>query len=211
MAIKSNKKIDFEYEHENDGDTYAIALRLHNSTEYGASIGVLDENGEVAINFPVSMFPEITDFLVDQGIIEGKKSITTPPVKMPKINKPVATTKPVTLPKPRLTSQRQTVNPLMTSASKGREVISVNLEDDTGDEYADLPEEIREKLARESDRIQNIQSAVEGSSPAMSLSESATQLELSEEEAANILQEREAAAKRAQNSIKKIRKKSNDE
>jgi len=208
MAIKSNKKIDFEYEHENDGDTYSIALRLHNSSEYGASIGVLDDNGEVAINFPVSMFPEITDFLIDQGIIEGKKIAITPPVKMPKITKTLPSAKPVSLPKPRVISQKQTVNPFnMASSKNGRDVIPVDLEDTSDDEYSDLPEEIRSQLADENDRIKTIQSAVEGASPAMMLSENATQLDLSEDEVASIMQEREAAAKRAQSSIKKVRKK----
>lgn len=207
MAIKSNKKIDFEYEHENDGDTYSIALRLHNSAEYGASIGVLDENGDVAINFPVAMFPEITDFLIDQGIIEGKKVSVTPPVKTPKITKPVSASKPVTLPKPRIVSQKQTINPFNMASNNSRNPIPVDLEDNTEDEFSDLPVEIRNQILSEGDRIKNIQAAIEGAEPAMSLSENATQLELSEDEVASIMQEREMAAKRSQGAIKKVRKK----
>ena len=55
MAIKSNKKIDFEYEHECNGNTYSISLRLFESPEYGPCIGLLDENGDVATSLPVGI------------------------------------------------------------------------------------------------------------------------------------------------------------
>jgi hypothetical protein len=209
MAIKSNKKIDFEFEHENDGDTYAINLRLHNSSEYGASIGVLDENGDVAINFPVSMFVEVTEFLIDQGVIEGKKTLVAPamPVKIPKINKAPVAAKQTTLPKPRIVSQKTAINPFAVTSANHSNSIPVDLEEDNGDDYEELPQEIRKQIANESERLKYIQEAVEGSSPTMSLSDSASQLDLSDDEVANIMQEREMAAKKAQTTVKKIRKK----
>ena len=211
MAIKSNKKIDFEYEHENDGEVYAISLRLHNSVEYGASIGVLDENGDVAINFPVAMFSEITDFLIDQGVIESKRIIANAPVKLPKPNKPnvASQNKPVTLPKPRLVNNK-VVNPLrafsVNQGNKQSDMISVDLENDDGNDYSEYPEEIQQQLKSENMRIQNLNSAIDGIEPTLSLHSAATQNDLSEEDIASIMAERQSAVNR-QSETKKIRKK----
>lgn len=211
MAIKSNKKIDFEYEHENDGEVYSISLRLHNSSEYGASIGVLDENGDVAINFPVHMFSEITDFLVDQGVLEGKKIITNAPVKLPR-PRPNAISQPktVTLPKPKIVSSKNTINPLRPQAavtdSRGRQVIPVDLEQDDGDDFADLPVEIQQQLHSESARIEDINAAVDGIEPTMTLHSKVSQGDLTDDEIASIMSERQSAMQK-QSEAKKIRKK----
>jgi hypothetical protein len=56
MAIKSNKKIDFEYEYVNGDAVFSIWLRLYESADCGMSIGVLDENGENSITINVFVF-----------------------------------------------------------------------------------------------------------------------------------------------------------
>lgn len=212
MAIKSNKKIDFEYEHENDGEIYSISLRLHNSSEYGASIGILDENGDVAINFPVHMFSEVTDFLIDQGVLEGKKLIANAPVKLPKPNRPSLNNQPktVSLPKPKIVSSKNNVNPLKPqstiSDNRGRDVIPLDLEQDDGDAYTDLPIEIQQQLRNENARIQDLSSAVDGIEPTMSLHSKVLQADLTDDELQNIMVERQAALQK-QSETKKIRKK----
>lgn len=205
MAIKSNKKIDFEYEHENGGDTYSFSLRLHTSAEYGVSIALLDDNGDVAINFPAAMFPEITEFLIEQGVIESKKPAVTPTVKLPKPSKPTLSNKQTVLPKPRIVSTRN--SNVVQSSAKSRDIIPVDLENDSGDDYAELPMEIRQKLEQENDRISQLGEALEGATPMMTLSEAANQSDLSDDEIESILQERQNAAKKASSTgVKKIRK-----
>lgn len=195
MAIKSNKKIDFEYEHESNDQKYVISLRLHESAEYGPSIGLLDENGEVAANFPVAMFPEITEFLVTQGVIEGRKSSPQlPRLPLAKPAPSVGSSKP-SLPKPRVVSSKPSVNPLRPTTVAGHEVVPVDIEGE-GDETA------------EEATLRQIREAMDGSNPAMSLSVDAEQSPtLSEEENNAIMAERTAAAAKAKSApSRKIKK-----
>ena len=169
-------------------------MRLFESQEYGPCIGLLDENGEVATSLPVAMFPEVTEFLVTQGVIEGRRPSTSPSLPKPvaKLSAPVARP---SLPKPRLVQSKQSVNPLKPS----REVVIVDLENDTGG-------------TEEEDTIRQIQEAVEGSSPATSLVTKAEQSPvISDEEARLILEERQNAMKKAQTAAKRIRKKSDED
>jgi peptidoglycan biosynthesis protein MviN/MurJ (putative lipid II flippase) len=55
------------------------------------------------------------------------------------------------------------------------------------------------------------QNAIDGATPAMSLSAAADQTELTEEEARNILQERQIALKKAQDVTKKIKRRDDSE
>ena len=135
MAIKSNKKIDFEYEHENDGNTYAIPLRLYQDPVYGTAIGLLDDNGEVAVSFPVAMFSEITEFLIEQGVIENKKAIISQPIKLPKQVKPTASSKQPSLPKPRLVSSK--ANSVTVKSEIKPDPIPLDLEQEDSDEYSE--------------------------------------------------------------------------
>lgn len=202
MAIKSNKKIDFEYEYVNGDAVFSIWLRLYESADCGMSIGVLDENGEIAISFPVGMFAEITDFLINQGVLEGRRTVSA---SLP-VQKTV-TQKPSSLPKPRLVSSRPISKPK--TATNGPTI--VDLEQDGGDDLSEYPEAVREQIRQEQARLNDIQSAIDGATPTMSLSAAAEQTELPEEEAKNILQERQAALKRAQGAAKKIKKRDDDE
>ena len=204
MAIKSNKKIDFEYEHENDGNTYAIPLRLYQDAIYGTAIGLLDDNGDVAVAFPVAMFSEISEFLVEQGVIENKKVPIAQPVKLPKLNKSTTSNKPISLPKPRLVSNK--IKDAVVKTADASSPIKVDLEQDTLDDFSEYPAEIQQQLRQEQERVANLHTAVDGLSPTLSLSENVNQLNLSEEEVESIMQEREAAMKRAKNSERKIRK-----
>ena len=204
MAIKSNKKIDFEYEHENDGNTYAIPLRLYQDAIYGTAIGLLDDNGDVAVAFPVAMFSEITEFLVEQGVVENKKVPIAQPVKLPKLNKSTTSNKPISLPKPRLVSNK--IKDAVVKTADASSPIKVDLEQDTLDDFSEYPAEIQQQLRQEQERVANLHTAVDGLSPTLSLSENVNQLNLSEEEVESIMQEREAAMKRAKNSERKIRK-----
>jgi len=200
MAIKSNKKIDFEYEYVNGDAVFSIWLRLYESADCGMSIGVLDENGEIAISFPIGMFAEVTDFLIAQGVLEGRRTVSA---SLP-VQKTV-TQKPSSLPKPRLVSSRPISKPKISSGPT-----IVDLEQDGGDDLSEYPEEVREQIRQEQARLKDIQSAIDGATPTMSLSAAAEQTELSEEEAKNILQERQAALKRAQGAAKKIRKRDDE-
>lgn len=200
MAIKSNKKIDFEYEYVNGDAVFSIWLRLYESADCGMSIGVLDENGEIAISFPIGMFAEVTDFLIAQGVLEGRRTVSA---SLP-VQKTV-TQKPSSLPKPRLVSSRPISKPKISSGPT-----IVDLEQDGGDDLSEYPEEVREQIRQEQARLNDIQSAIDGATPTMSLSAAAEQTELSEEEAKNILQERQAALKRAQGAAKKIRKRDDE-
>lgn len=204
MAIKSNKKIDFEYEHENDGNTYAIPLRLYQDAIYGTAIGLLDDNGDVAVAFPVAMFSEITEFLVEQGVIENKKVPIAQPVKLPKLNKSTTSNKAISLPKPRLVSNK--IKGAVVETADATSPIKVDLEQDTLDDFSEYPAEIQQQLRQEQERVANLHTAVDGLSPTLSLSENVNQLNLSEDEVQSIIQEREAAMKRAKNSERKIRK-----
>jgi len=200
MAIKSNKKIDFEYEYVNGEAVFSIWLRLYESADCGMSIGVLDENGEIAISFPIGMFAEVTDFLIAQGVLEGRRTVSaTLPVQK------TVTQKPSSLPKPRLVSSRPISKP---KTSNGPTI--VDLEQDGGDDLSEYPEEVREQIRQEQARLNDIQNAIDGATPTMSLSAAAEQTELPEEEAKNILQERQAALKRAQGAAKKIRKRDDE-
>ena len=200
MAIKSNKKIDFEYEYVNGDAVFSIWLRLYESADCGMSIGVLDENGEIAISFPIGMFAEVTDFLIAQGVLEGRRTVSA---SLP-VQKTV-TQKPSSLPKPRLVSSRPISKPKISSGPT-----IGDLEQDGGDDLSEYPEEVREQIRQEQARLNDIQSAIDGATPTMSLSAAAEQTELSEEEAKNILQERQAALKRAQGAAKKIRKRDDE-
>jgi hypothetical protein len=84
--------------------------------------------------------------------------------------------------------------------------IKVDLEQDTLDDFSEYPAEIQQQLRQEQERVANLHTAVDGLSPTLSLSENVNQLNLSEEEVESIMQEREAAMKRAKNSERKIRK-----
>ncbi len=200
MAIKSNKKIDFEYEYVNGDAVFSIWLRLYESADCGMSIGVLDENGEIAISFPIGMFAEVTDFLIAQGVLEGRRTVSA---SLP-VQKTV-TQKPSSLPKPRLVSSRPISKPKISSGPT-----IVDLEQDGGDDLSEYPEEVREQIRQEQARLNDIQNAIDGATPTMSLSAAAEQTELPEEEAKNILQERQAALKRAQGAAKKIRKRDDE-
>jgi hypothetical protein len=202
MAIKSNKKIDFEYEYVNGDAVFSIWLRLYESADCGMSIGVLDENGEIAISFPVGMFAEITDFLIAQGVLEGKRTVSA---SLP-VQKTVAQ-KSSSLPRPRLVSSRPIFKPK--NITNGPTI--VNLEQDDGDDLSEYPEAVREQIRQEQARLNDIQNAIDGATPAMSLSAAADQTELTEEEARNILQERQIALKKAQDVTKKIKKRDDSE
>lgn len=208
MAIKSNKKIDFEYEFESpNGSSYSISLRFFHTEEYGATIAVLDEEGEPAINFPVTMFSEVSAFLVEQGILEGSKKLSVPqvPIKLPKTT--TIPSKPsLSLPKPKL------VSPKISSVTKttNRDVVEVNLEDDNGEDLLDVPDDMKDMLLKEKSRLENIQSGIEGQVAVHSLSNSAgEQVSLSEDEMQRLMQERQSSVNRAKassshKSIKKI-------
>lgn len=201
MAIKSNKKIDFEYEYGSGDSLFSVWLRLYEAPDCGMSIGILDENGDIAISFPVSMFSEITEFLISQGIIEGK----APSQSFLPTQKTVQK-KTISLPKPRLVSS----SPLYKKAPM--RPTKVDLEQDDADEFSDYPEEIREQLIREQERLNNIQSALEGATPTMSLSSPSEQEEeLPEEEAKNMLEERKAALNRSKAVAKKIKRRDDEE
>lgn len=197
MAIKSNKKIDFEYEYVNGDAVFSIWLRLYESADCGMSIGVLDEHGEIAISFPVGMFAEITDFLISQGVLEGRRTVSA---SLP-VQKTV-TQKTSSLPKPRLVSSRPISKPKIVN----NQPTVVDLEQDGEDDLSEYPEEVREQIRQEQARLIEIQNSLDGVTPTMSLSSSVEQTELPEEEAKTILQERQAALKRAQSGAKKIRK-----
>lgn len=200
MAIKSNKKIDFEYEFESGESVFSIWLRLYEAADVGMSIGVLDEEGEIAISFPISMFSEVTDFLVSQGVIETKKSLSS---ALP-VQKTIPSKQGI-LPKPRIVSSKPSF--------KSKPIVKptvVDLENDNQDDLSEYPEEVRDRILEEQERLNSIHNAVEGSVPAMSLSSNAEQQDLPEEEAKNILQERQSAMQKAKNSIKKIKRKEDE-
>lgn len=212
MAIKSNRKIDFEYEFESPSGSYSILLRFYHTEEYGPTIGVLGDDGESAINFPVTMFSEVAEYLTDQGILEGKRTLPTPqvPYKLPKTSTAsTASTKPsLALPKPKFLSGRPSlVNPLKVGGNTVRDVVEVNLEDDNGEDLLDAPDDMREALRKEKERLDGIHAAVSGSTPAQSLSNSAEQINLSEEEINQMIKERNNAKNKSRVESKSIRRK----
>jgi hypothetical protein len=91
------------------------------------------------------------------------------------------------------------------SSVKNGEIINLDLEQDGGDDYSELPIEIQQKIAEENMRM-NINEAMEGITPAMSLHSSAQQIDLSDDELANIMHERSLAMQK-QSETKKIKKK----
>jgi hypothetical protein len=202
MAIKPNKKIDFEYEYVSGDSVLSIWLRLYESSDCGMSIGVLDENGEIAISFPVNMFAEITDFLISQGVIENRRTISSSlPVQKTVVQKSSS------LPKPKLVSSRPISKPKVTNNTP----VVVDLEqDENEDDLSEYPESIRDQIRQEQDRISEIQKAVDNATPIMALSSTVEQTDIPEEEAENILKERQAALRRAQSSPKKIKKREED-
>jgi len=205
MAIKSNKSIDFEYEFEMpNGALTSFSLRFYYTEEYGPTLAVLDEEGEPAINFPVTMFSEVTDFLQEQGIIEGKKIHSLPQVPT-KLSKPNIAGKPL-LPKPKLVTSRpaQTVNPLKVGNKKFN-AVELDIDSDEPDEQPYVPEDL---IAKEKNRLAEISAAVEGSVPSDALSTSAEQASaLSDEELAEILAQRQQAVKKVDKAGKVLRRK----
>jgi len=207
MAIKSNKKIDFEYEFESNDHPYSITLRFHSSEEYGPTITVLSEEGEPAISFPAGMFSEVSDFLVEQGIIEGRRSLPAPaaPQRLPKTTAaPVSRTP---LPRPNIAVAKPKVNPLKVGNKQIKNVVEVDLEEDSGEDFEDAPEDMQDLLKQEQERIQGIQDSIEGAIPMQTLSNTANQVQLTEEEAQSILSERQKALSKAKPQEKVIRKK----
>jgi hypothetical protein len=95
MAIRSNSKsIDFTFDFETpNGASLSYPLRFHHTEDFGPSLSVLDENKEIAITFPATMFSEVYEFLIEQDIIETKVS---------KLSVPQPKSKPLSVPKPRL-------------------------------------------------------------------------------------------------------------
>jgi hypothetical protein len=148
------------------------------------------------------MFAEITEFLIAQGVLEGRRTVSA---SLP-VQKTVSQ-KPSSLPKPRLVSSRPISKPK--TSSSGPTI--VDLEQDGGDDLSEYPEAVREQIRQEQARLHEIQNAIDGATPTVSLSAAAEQTDLPEEEAKNILQERQAALKRAQTSAKKIKKRDDDE
>jgi len=209
MAIKSNRKIDFEYEFESPSGSYSILLRFHHTEEYGPTIGVLGEDNEPAINFPVTMFSEVSDYLTEQGILEGRK--TTPiqqaPYKLPRTSD-VPSKTPFTLPRPKLIAGKPSlVNPLKIGNKSVREVVDLNLDNDNGEDFLDVPSDMMEDIRKEKERLEGIHASVAGLTPTQSLSNSADQVELSEDEVAQMMKERQNASLKAKNSAKSIRRK----
>jgi hypothetical protein len=94
MAIRSNSKsIDFTFDFETpNGASLSYPLRFHHTEDFGPSLSVLDENKEIAITFPATMFSEVYEFLIEQDIIETKVS---------KLSVPQPKSKPLSVPKPR--------------------------------------------------------------------------------------------------------------
>ena len=207
MAIKSNKKIDFEYEFESNDHPYSITLRFHGSEEYGPTITVLSEEGDPVISFPAGMFSEVSDFLIEQGIIEGKRVLTTTPVPQRLTKTTAAQSFRSPLPKPNIAVAKSKVNPLSIGNKQIKNVVEVNLEEDNGADFEDAPESLQDLLKQEQERIQGIQDGVEGTVPIQALSNSANQVELTEEETQAILSERQKALLKAKPQEKVIRKK----
>lgn len=209
MAIKSNKKIDFEYEFASQSgeSSYSILLRFYSTEEYGPTIAVLDDDGEPSINFPVSMFSEVSDFLIEQGILENRKNISSPQVsnKLPR-STTSSSNRPL-LPKPKLVSSKSHfVNPLKVG-NKQVDAVEVDLEDEDDDDLLDAPDDMKESLQKEKDRLEGIQSAIEGTVPVHSLSMNAEQKELTEEEMQRIMEERQNARNKAKPAQKTVRRK----
>ncbi len=110
MAIKANKSVDFEFEHElEDGSSISIPLRFSSTSEeeYGPVVSVLDsETSEPIVSFPVSMFFEVPEFLQAQGIWPPKSTLkptTTVPL-MPRAPQTSRASSKNTLPLPRVIS-----------------------------------------------------------------------------------------------------------
>lgn len=235
MAIKSNKKIDFEYEHEHNQNTYSFNLRFYQTEEYGYSVAILDENGDVAFNLPLSMFHEVSEFLADQGFYSGEKTTNvvprvahTPKQKLTNYNVPQEKlqTQKIQLPKPKIVSTKSNnvennlkassqVNTFKESSKNEmlQNAVPVDLENEEGDELSDLPESVIERIRMEQEeekkRAENIASAVDYAQPVMSLSSAANQqLNLNEDEMNRILEERNSALNKVkeQKNVKKIRK-----
>lgn len=208
MAIKSNKKIDFEYEFESNDHPYSITLRFHNSEEYGPTITVLTDEGDPAISFPAGMFSEVSDFLVEQGIIEGRRSLPAPapPQRLPKTTT-AQTPLRTPLPRPNIAVAKPKINPLKVGNKQIRNVVELDLEEDSGSDFEDAPEDMQDLLQQEQARIQGIQEGLEGAVPTHSLSNSANQVQLTDEEAQAILSERQKALSKAKPQEKVIRKK----
>lgn len=212
MAIKSNKKVDFEFEYESPtGTAYAISLRFFHTDEYGPTIALLDDEGEPAVSFPVTMFSEVSEFLVEQGILQGKKTLPMPN-RLPNITntmtKATETQARKPLPKPRVVNTRPNsqavVNPLKVGNRKSPvEAVEVDLEDDSPAEQPFLPEDLVKKEAK---RMEDISNGIEGMIPAQSLSSSADQVELSQEEVQDIMAAREKALRKAQTAGASIRR-----
>jgi len=208
MAIKSNKKIDFEYEFESNDNPYSIVLRFHNSEEYGPTITVLSDDGEPAISFPAGMFSEVSDFLIEQGIIEGKRTVVAPavPQKLPKATGQLPARS--SLPRPTIAVAKPKINPLRIGNKQISNPIELNIDDDdSGVEFEDAPEDMKDLLKQEQERIQDIQENIEGAVPAQTLSNSAKQLQFTEEEAQSIIAERQKALLKTKPAERVIRKK----
>lgn len=207
MAIKSNKKIDFEYEFESNDHPYSITLRFHNSEEYGPTITVLTDEGEPAISFPAGMFSEVSDFLVEQGIIEGRRSLPAPaPQRFPKTTT-AQTSLRTPLPRPNIAVAKPKINPLKVGNKQIRNVVELDLEEDSGSDFEDAPENMQDLLQQEQARIQGIQEDLEGTVPTHSLSNLANQVQFTDEETQAILSERQKAISKAKPQEKVIRKK----
>lgn len=168
MAIKSNKKIDFEYEYESpSGAFYSISLRFYHSEEYGPTIAFLDSEGDSVMDLPAGIFPEVTEYLVSQGIVEGS---ARKPLALPQM--PTKQTRPTilrpALPKPKIISTAK--------------VVHKNEENEQ-----DL------KALADQERLDAIYSAVDGQMPTHSLSSNVEQEQLSEDEIASIMADRATA------------------
>jgi hypothetical protein len=199
VAIKSNKKIDFEYECKSSDELISFSLRFYQTPEYGPTIAVLNAEGESAIDFPVNMFKEVCEFLIEQGILEGSKkeeSVSLPTIPRPNAGKPS-----MPLPKPKIISNKK---PVVQSDSFKRDVIPLDLETDTGEDDLDIPEDMKEAILAEKAKMQE---SIDSATPVHSLS-NRPQIEqpaFSEDEIRNMIAEREKASKKA-STEKTIRK-----
>ena len=126
------------------------------------------------------------------------------PIKLPKQVKPTASSKQPSLPKPRLVSSK--ANSVTVKSEIKPDPIPLDLEQEDSDEYSELPIEIQEQLRQEKERVTNIHNSIDGLSPTLSLSENVDQNNLDDDEINSIMQEREAAMKRAKTSERKIKK-----
>jgi len=206
MAIKSKKKIDFEYEFESQNVSYTISLRFYHTDDYGPTIAVLDDSGEPVMNLPVAIFPEVSDFLTEQGIIESKKTLAIPSIPA-RLQKPLPSlSKPNTIPKQRLIATRTVINPLKIGNKNIENAVPVDLESEEEDQI-DAPDDMKAALIAEKNRLEGIQSAIEDSVPAQSLSSTANQESLSDEEIEQMLNDRKKASTKQKSTESSIRRK----